>query len=187
MHRNGFHLWQIEEVRVKCLFHLKIWIFFFKKKKMDSLQEAFIHAPEPCEVEVCISAGTDQISYATGFNLRPSDRTGRLSISDRAEQEWSKVKTLMLAYSTTTSSAPSYFHSLLRIYIPSRSLRSASEWRPRGTIKESLKITLQNILIHHSWLVEWSSHPYPESWIPVNLQATTENSSLSTLLDFFIK
>ncbi len=40
-----------------------------------------------------------------------------------------KFKTLMLAYRTTTCSAPSYFHSLLRIYIPSRSLRSASERR----------------------------------------------------------
>ncbi len=38
-------------------------------------------------------------------------------------------QTLMLAYRTTTSSAPAYFHSLLRIYIPSRSLRSASERR----------------------------------------------------------
>ncbi len=38
-----------------------------------------------------------------------------------------KFKTLMLAYRTTTGSALSYFHSLLRIYIPSRSLRSASE------------------------------------------------------------
>ncbi len=58
---------------------------------------------------------------------------------------------------------------------------------PRGTITERLKITLQNILVHRSWLVEWSSHPHPECWIPVNLQATTENSSLSTLLDFIIK
>ncbi len=40
-----------------------------------------------------------------------------------------KFKTLMLAYKTTTGSAPTYFHSLLRIYIPSRSLRSASERR----------------------------------------------------------
>ncbi len=40
-----------------------------------------------------------------------------------------QFKTLMLAYRTTTESAPSYFHSLLRIYIPSRSLRSASERR----------------------------------------------------------
>ncbi len=38
-----------------------------------------------------------------------------------------KFKTLMLAYRTATGSAPTYFHSLLRIYIPSRSLRSASE------------------------------------------------------------
>ncbi len=40
-----------------------------------------------------------------------------------------QFKTLMLAYRTTTGSAPTYFHSLLRIYIPSWSLRSASERR----------------------------------------------------------
>ncbi len=40
-----------------------------------------------------------------------------------------KFKTLMLAYRTTTGSAPTYFHSLMTIYIPSRSLRSASERR----------------------------------------------------------
>ncbi len=40
-----------------------------------------------------------------------------------------QFKTLMIAYRTTTGSAPAYFHSLLRIYIPSRSLRSASERR----------------------------------------------------------
>ncbi len=40
-----------------------------------------------------------------------------------------KFKTLMIAYRTTTGSAPSYFHSQLQIYIPSRSLRSASERR----------------------------------------------------------
>ncbi len=38
-----------------------------------------------------------------------------------------QFKTLMLAYRITT--APTYCHSLLRIYIPSRSLRSASERR----------------------------------------------------------
>ncbi len=32
-----------------------------------------------------------------------------------------------------------------------------------------------------------TSHPHPECWIPVNFQATTENSSLSTLLDYIIK
>ncbi len=40
-----------------------------------------------------------------------------------------KFKTLMIAYRTTTGSAPSFFHSLLQIYIPSRSLKSASERR----------------------------------------------------------
>ncbi len=40
-----------------------------------------------------------------------------------------KFKTLMLAYRTTTGSAPAYFHSLITIYIPSRSLKSASERR----------------------------------------------------------
>ncbi len=40
-----------------------------------------------------------------------------------------KFKTPMLAYRTTTGLAPTYFHSLLRICMPSRSLRSASERR----------------------------------------------------------
>ncbi len=40
-----------------------------------------------------------------------------------------QFKTLMLAYRTITCSAPTYFHSLLQTYIPSRSLRSASERR----------------------------------------------------------
>ncbi len=40
-----------------------------------------------------------------------------------------KLKTLMLAYKAATVSAPSYFHSFITIYIPSRSLRSAKERR----------------------------------------------------------
>ncbi len=40
-----------------------------------------------------------------------------------------KFKTLMIAYRTATGSAPAYFHSLITIYIPSRSLRSAGECR----------------------------------------------------------
>ncbi len=104
-----------------------------------------------------------------------------------------QFKTLMLAYRTTTGSAPTYFHSLLRIYIPSRSLRSASERRlvvPSQRGSKSLSRTF-------SFTVpgRWNDlpppppppPPHPEYWIPVNLQATTENSSLSTLLDFIIK
>ncbi len=49
--------------------------------------------------------------------------------TDKIKTISSQFKTLVLAYRTTTGSAPTYFHSLLRIYIPSRSLRSASERR----------------------------------------------------------
>ncbi len=114
-----------------------------------------------------------------------------------------QFKTLMLAYRTTTGSAPIYFHSLLRIYIPyrspvyfhsllriyipSRSLRSASERRlvvPSQRGSKSLSRTLSFTV--PDW---WNDlpPPNPERWIPVNLQATTENSSLSTLLDFILK
>ncbi len=40
-----------------------------------------------------------------------------------------KFKALMFAYKTTTGSAPLYLNSLLQIYVPSRSLCSASECR----------------------------------------------------------
>ncbi len=40
-----------------------------------------------------------------------------------------KFKALMFAYRTTTGSAPLYLNSLLQTYVPSRSLRSASERR----------------------------------------------------------
>ncbi len=98
-----------------------------------------------------------------------------------------KFKTLMIAYSTTTGSAPTYFHSLLRIYIPSRSLRSASKrclvvpsQRGSKSLSRTFSFTIPG------W---WNDLPtlIQECWIPVNLQATTENSSLSTLLDFIIK
>ncbi len=49
------------------------------------------------------------------------------------------VKTLMLGYRTTTGSAPFYFYSLLRIYIPSRNLRSASERRLVGPSQRGSK------------------------------------------------
>ncbi len=53
-----------------------------------------------------------------------------------------KFKALMFAYKTTTGSAPLFLNSLLQTYVPSRSLRSASERRfivpfQRGTISLS--------------------------------------------------
>ncbi len=55
-----------------------------------------------------------------------------------------KFKALMFAYRTTSGYAPLYLNSLLQIYVPSRSLRSASERRitlpsQRGT--KSLSLT----------------------------------------------
>ncbi len=93
-----------------------------------------------------------------------------------------KFKTLMLAYRTATGSAPSYFHSLLRIL----STSPPEVWDLRASlassaIRERHKITLQNVFIHRSWLVEWPSHLHPEPWIPDNFQATPENSSLSVI------
>ncbi len=96
------------------------------------------------------------------------------------------VQTLMLTYRTTTGSAPTYFHSLLRIYIPSGSLRSASERRLVVPSQRGLKSLSRTFSF--TIPVWWNDLPSPSGMLdPVNLQATTENSSLSTLLDFIIK
>ncbi len=64
------------------------------------------------------------------FSTSPKEPMLHLSLSPCTGYQLQLAsKTLMLAYRTTTGSAPTYFHSLLRIYIPSRSLRSASERR----------------------------------------------------------
>ncbi len=86
------------------------------------------------------------------------------------------------------SRSPAYFHSLLRIYIPSRSLRSASERClvvPSQRGSQSLSRTF-SLTVPGRWN-DLPPPPHPEYWIPVNLQATTENSSLSTLLDYIKK
>ncbi len=57
-----------------------------------------------------------------------------------------KFKALMFAYKTTTGSAPLYLNSLLQTYVPSRSLRSASERRfivPSQRGKTSLSQTFK--------------------------------------------
>ncbi len=58
-----------------------------------------------------------------------------------------KFKALMFAYKTTTGSAPLYLNLVLQTYVPSRSLRSASEQRiivpsQRGTKSLSLTFSL---------------------------------------------
>ncbi len=70
-----------------------------------------------------------------------------------------QFKTLMLAYRTTTGSAPSYFHSLITTYIPSRGLRSVSERRlvvpsQRGTnsLSRTFSFTWKLISFVITWL-----------------------------------
>ncbi len=70
---------------------------------------------------------------------------------------------------------------------PSRSLRSASERRlvvPSQRGSKSLSRTF-SFTVPGRWN-DLPPPPHPDRWIPVNLQAPTENSSLSTLLDFIL-
>ncbi len=86
-----------------------------------------------------------------------------------------KFKTLMLAHRTATGQHPPTFTHLWQ----STSLQKSEicGWAtPCGTITERHK--------KRSWLVEWISHSYPERWIPASVQATPENSSLPSSLDF---
>ncbi len=71
-----------------------------------------------------------------------------------------KFKTLTLAYRTTTCSTLSYFHTLLQVYVLSRSLRPESE---QHLVIQSQKCTKSHSrtfsLTVCSSLVEWPSHP----------------------------
>ncbi len=65
-------------------------------------------------------------------SMSPKEPMLHLSSSHCTGYQWqlaSSSRHWCLHTEPTTGSAPSYFHSLLRIYIPSRSLRSASERR----------------------------------------------------------
>ncbi len=73
-----------------------------------------------------------------------------------------------------------YYESTSPLEVWDLLVSDASWYHHKIKIKNN-KITLQNSLVHRSWLVEWSP-PHLDCWIPVNLQATTENASLSTLL-----
>ncbi len=98
-----------------------------------------------------------------------------------------KFKTLMLAYRTATGSAPSYFHSLMTIYIPSRSLRSVSERRlvvpsQRGTkwLSRTFSFTVPG------WCNELPT-PIRNAESLDNFQEIPENESLLSSLDFILK
>ncbi len=91
-----------------------------------------------------------------------------------------KFKALMFAYKTTTGSAPLYLNSLLQIYVPCRSLRSASERHfivpsQRGTksLSQTFKLNVP------SW---WNDLPNSIQVLS-HLQETAKNTSLPSLFD----
>ncbi len=98
------------------------------------------------------------------------------------QHDWSSMSQKEPMLHLSLSSCTGY---LLQLAISA--LRSASERRlmvPSQRGSKSLSRTFSFTI--PGW---WNDlpHPYPECWIPVNLQATTENSSLSTLLGFIQK
>ncbi len=97
-----------------------------------------------------------------------------------------QFKTLMLAYRTTTGSAPTYFHSLLRTYIPSRSLRSASERRlvvPSQRGSKSLSRTFSFTVPDR-----WNDLPIPiRNAGSLSIFKQQLKTHLSTLLDYIKK
>ncbi len=97
-----------------------------------------------------------------------------------------KFKTLMLAYRTTTGSAPPYFQSLLQIYIPSRNLRSASERRlvvPSQRGSKSLSRTF--LFTIPGWLNDFPTPIRNAGSLSIFKQQL--KTHLFQLLDFIIK
>ncbi len=93
-----------------------------------------------------------------------------------------KYKTLMLSYRTTTGSARSNFHSLITIYILSRSLRSAGEHHlvvpsQRGT--KSLSRTFSFTV--PGW---WNEPPSLPSSLDFILKVKKKHSLSLTLISF---
>ncbi len=89
-----------------------------------------------------------------------------------------KFKTLLLAYKTTTGSAPLHLNALLQTYVSSSSLRSVSECHfivpsQRGTksLSQTFKINVP------SWWIE--TCPTQSD----HLQESAKNTSLSSLLE----
>ncbi len=94
-----------------------------------------------------------------------------------------KFKALMFAYRTTSGSAPLYLNSLLQTYMPSRSLRSASERRitvpsQRGT--KSLSQTFS--LTVPIWWNDLPNSIRAAESLPI-FKKRTKNTSLPSLFD----
>ncbi len=74
-----------------------------------------------------------------------------------------QFKALMFAYRTTSGSAPLYLNSLLQTYVPSRSLRSASERRITVPSQRDTKSLSQTFTL--TVPIWWRAQLNPSSWI----------------------
>ncbi len=74
-----------------------------------------------------------------------------------------KFKALMFAYRSTSGSAPLYLNSLLHTYVPSRSLRSASERRITVPSQRDTKSLSQTFSL--TVPIWWPAQLNPSSWI----------------------
>ncbi len=88
-----------------------------------------------------------------------------------------RIKTLALGYRTASGSAPSYFCSLLRVYMPSSSLRSVREWSLVVPSRAAQNHSQGHFL--SMFLTGGMTYITPDSQIPHSLQEIIENSSLS--------
>ncbi len=88
----------------------------------------------------------------------------------------------MFAYRSTSGSAPLYLNSLLQTYMPSRSLRSASERRITVPSQRGTKLLSQTFSL--TVPIWWNDLELnPSSWILTHLQETAKNTSLPSLFD----
>ncbi len=92
-----------------------------------------------------------------------------------------KFKALMFAYRTTSGYAPLYLNSLLQTYMPSRSLRSASERRITAPSQRDTKSLSQTFSL--TVPIWWPAQLNPSRWILTHLQETAKNTSLPSLFD----
>ncbi len=76
-----------------------------------------------------------------------------------------KVKVLMLAYKTTTGTAPIYLNSLVQTCAPLRCLRSLQVNDALWYIPKRHKITLTDLFLDCSQQVERPAYINPSSWI----------------------
>ncbi len=155
---KGFTLLHIAKTTLSCRFALfnikKIGPFLSEHASQLLVQALVLSRLDYCNALLAGLPASSikplqliQNTAARLFFNEPKKNAHHTSVYQFALAARIKFKALMFAYKTTTGSAPLYLNSLLQTYVPSRSLRSASEWRiivpsQRGTKSLSRTFTL---------------------------------------------